>query len=139
MRELSNRCRELWAMRAINETSDANAQPPDPRACPVRADQGVERSLPRRRYVLPADADAPVAAAADWLKEHLRSGFERAWSNPVQNVYPGSGSGAGQWQSLFVDHPPSEFDDAIKVKALSRWVRRPRIKHARALPPRALD
>ena len=38
----------------------------------------------------------------------------------MQNVYPRA-AGAGQWQSLFVDHPPSEFDDAIKVKALSRW------------------
>ena len=92
MRELSNRCRELWAMRALNET-----------------------------YVLPPDPDAPVSGASDWLKEHLRSGFERAWSNPVQNVYPSGSGAAGPWQRAFVDHPPSEFDAAIKVKALSRW------------------
>ena len=92
MRELSNRCRELWAMRALNET-----------------------------FVQPADPDAPVAGASDWLKEHVRNGFERAWSNPVQNVYPTGSGAAGPWQRAFVDHPPSEFDAAIKVKALSRW------------------
>jgi len=64
MRELSNRCREVHALRMLNET-----------------------------YVLPVDPAAPVAAGSDWLQEHLRSGFVRAWSNPVQNVYPtGSGS-----------------------------------------------
>ena len=92
MRELSNRCREIWAMRALNET-----------------------------YVLPPDPDAEVRGASDWLKEHVRDGFERAWSNPVQNVYPSGSGAAGPWQRAFVDHPPSEFDAAIKVKALSRW------------------
>lgn len=92
MRELSNRCRELHALRALNET-----------------------------YVLPADPEAAVTAGSDWLQEHLRDGFVRAWSNPVQNVYPSGSDAAGPWQRAFVDHPPSELDAAVKVKALSRW------------------
>lgn len=92
MRELSNRCREIHAMRALNET-----------------------------YVLPSDPHARVSAGSDWLQEHLQGGFVRAWSNPVQNVYPTGSGASGPWQRLFVDHPPSELDAAIKTRAISRW------------------
>ena len=93
MRELSNRCREIWAFRAFDET-----------------------------YVRPegAGSDADVTNAADWLKEHLRDRFVSAWSNPVENVYPGSSNAAPVTVDGWVDHP-HEQDAAIKVKALTRW------------------
>lgn len=92
MRELSNRCRELFAMRALNET-----------------------------YVVGTAPGAVVGHGADWLQEHVQTSYEVAWSNPVVNKYPGSAESAPvpplkQW----VDHA-HEQDAAMKVKALSRW------------------
>lgn len=53
---------------------------------------------------------------ADWLQEHIRTGYLPAWSNPV---YPGMNSAA-------VPNPDplegSRLQDAgMRVKALSRW------------------
>jgi len=91
MRELSNRCREIWAMLAFNET-----------------------------YVCSSGAElTDVGRGADWLQEHVQYGYETAWSNPVENGYPGSGEKSVrvvEWS----DHP-LEQDSAIKVRALSRW------------------
>ena len=59
MRELSNRCDELFAMNAFNETIVQDADAADPGALP------------------------PAGKGADWLQEHLVSGYTPAWSNPV--------------------------------------------------------
>ena len=92
MRELSNRCREVFAMRSLNET-----------------------------YVTATGPDTPVGRGADWLQEHLQTAYETAWSNPVVNRYPGApASVPAPRLSAWVDHP-REQDAAIKVKALSRW------------------
>ena len=60
MRELSNRCDELFAMAAFNETLVLEPGTADPGALP------------------------PVNKGADWLQEHLVAGYTPAWSNPVQ-------------------------------------------------------
>ena len=90
MRELSNRCRELWAMRALNET-----------------------------YVTSGAPYTDQPDGADWLKEHVQTDFIKAWSNPVQNLYPGS-AGPDQSVPQWLNDD-REQDAAIKVKALSRW------------------
>lgn len=84
MRELSNRCRELWAMRALNETY-VTASPP-----------GTEQT-----------------DGADWLQEHVQTDFLKAWSNPVENAYPGSGATPQPMQQWLNDD--REQDAAIKV------------------------
>ena len=91
MRELSNRCREVWAMRAFRET-----------------------------YVTGPASDTDVGRGADWLQEHLQTNYEVAWSNPVVNQYPGSTESDATRLKFWVDHQ-NEQDAAIKVKALSRW------------------
>ena len=98
MRELSNRCDELFAMNAFNETLVLQPGTVDPGALP------------------------PVGHGADWLQEHLVTGYTPAWSNPVQNTYPGSTETAGIAAGMekWVDHA-HEQDAAVKVKALSRW------------------
>ena len=96
MRELSNRCDEIWAMRAFAETY-------------VTSDPAASGHVP-----LPG-------VGADWLQEHVESDFLVAWSNPVVNVYPGadpkiSHLGLPTWSNHVF-----EQDAAIKVKAMSRW------------------
>jgi hypothetical protein len=93
MRELSNRCREVFAMRSLNET-----------------------------YVVGTSPATVVGSGADWIQEHLSTSYEVAWSNPVVNQYPGQAGGNAPLPPLtsWVDHP-HEQDAAIKVKALSRW------------------
>lgn len=49
----------------------------------------------------------------------MQTDYVKAWSNPVQNVYPGSNAvpyAVPQWLN-----DDREQDAAIKVKALSRW------------------
>ena len=96
MRELSNRCDEIWAMRAFAETY-------------VTSDPAATGHVP-----LPG-------VGADWLQEHVESDFLVAWSNPVVNVYPGADPkiphlGLPTWSNHVF-----EQDAAIKVKAMSRW------------------
>eukprot|EP01062_Namystynia_karyoxenos_P039556 TRINITY_DN28723_c0_g6_i1.p1 TRINITY_DN28723_c0_g6~~TRINITY_DN28723_c0_g6_i1.p1 ORF type:complete len:1255 (+),score=349.79 TRINITY_DN28723_c0_g6_i1:72-3767(+) len=93
MRELSNRCREIWAMLALNET-----------------------------YVTTAGEDLPDAGqGADWLQEHVQYGYEIAWSNPVTNGADSfQGISDAPPKGHWYNHP-DEQDAAIKVKALSRW------------------
>ena len=96
MRELSNRCDEIWAMRAFAETY-------------VTSNPAATNHAPL------------VGSGADWLQEHVESDYLTAWSNPVVNVYPGSKSGGSTpglptWSNHYF-----EQDAAIKVKALSRW------------------
>ena len=95
MRELSNRCREVWALRALRETYVTG----------VPAAGGVAVDVNR---------------GADWLQEHLQSNYEVAWSNPVVNQYPGSTESDTPRLANWADHA-NEQDAAIKVKALSRW------------------
>ena len=60
MRELSDRCTELFPMISLNET------------------------------LVPPPFGAPATNGADWLREHLREGFLAAWSDPISHtVYPG--------------------------------------------------
>ena len=81
MRELSDRCREYWAMLSFGGT------------------------------LVPGDG----GGGADWLQEHIRTGYLPAWSNPVPTEpVPG------------VPNPdPDEGaylqDAGMRVVALSRW------------------
>ena len=57
-----------------------------------------------------------VGGGADWLQEHIRSGYLPAWSNPVNPVL----------NSLQVPNPdplegPFLQDAGMRVRALSRW------------------
>ena len=81
MRELSDRCREYWAMLSFGGT------------------------------LVPGNG----GGGADWLQEHIRTGYLPAWSNPI-SLYPGDG----------VPNPdPAEGpylqDAGMRVVALSRW------------------
>ena len=59
MRELSNRAKELWAMRSINET-----------------------------YVYDASKEGQdVGRGADWLQEHIQTDYQVAWSNPISATF----------------------------------------------------
>ena len=96
MRELSNRAREVFAMRSLNETYV------------VSTAQGDTH-------------DTVLGNGADWIQEHLATSYEPAWSNPVVNQYPGSAETSHLPPlTTWVDHA-NEQDAAIKVKALSRW------------------
>jgi hypothetical protein len=86
MRELSDRCMEYFALATFNETFSTNG------------------------------ADLHLTGGADWLQEHLRSGYLPAWSNMIRH----------ELNTAEVPNPdPQEGsrlqDAAVRVKALSRW------------------
>jgi hypothetical protein len=83
MRELSDRCTELFPMVSINETLVPGA-----------------------------------GGGADWLQEHLRSGFLAAWSDPIDTTHTCPPSQVPNPDPLEGDRLQ---DAGVRVKALSRW------------------
>lgn len=92
MRELSTRCRELFALAALRETLLPTSSP---------------------RAGGPPTPPAVEVPASDWLSEHLQYDYQPAWSNPVSGLDNYAAEG-------WVPHT-NEADAAVKVRGLSRW------------------
>jgi hypothetical protein len=120
MRELSNHCSELFAMRAFGGTF---VKPGEKQA--ALENGGIYEQPHASTARVAATAPPDVGVGADWLQEHVQTEYEIAWSNPVVNQYPGSkehsdAAALDAVQKQWINNP-NEQDAAIKVAALSRW------------------